>query len=294
MVIYMSDNKRIENMTIKQAVEEHEKKLEKKKQLEIKNRKAMAEKNMKAKPSEIEKSGYTLQEEIAKQVQAVMTDGESMKETQPTTAIPDINRQGVVRQDAAKRNASKQNAAKQNLSRQNAEVKTSLKPDNIKKQVSQDTRNMASDAQQIREQIAKKREVSRVSQGSVPVRSEVDDWLERKQKMLKKRHGGEKSSPVISDGMPEEIEGDKRLRFIWNFGEIGKWFQSLCWMHIPILGMLYVIKLAISKKTPTQKRNFAIAWIMYKVLVWILALTILYIIYKIGLDFVDGMMSYIK
>lgn len=294
MVIYMSDNKNIEKMTLKQAVEEHEKKLQKMKQQQMKKRKAMAEKNMKAQPSELEKSSYTLQDEIAKQVQAVMTDGESMTDNQPTTAIPEINRQGAAYKNAARQNTGNQNADRQNITRRQAVSQSTSQSDKTKQPVSQNTRNMASDAKQIREQIAKKREVSRASNSSIQVRSEVDDWLERKQQMLKKRQGSEKSSSVVSEGMPEEIEDSKKLRFIWNFGEIGKWFQSLCWLHIPIFGMLYIIILAIRKKTPPQKRYFAIAWILYKVLVWILALTIIYILYKVGLDFVDGIMSYIK
>ncbi len=79
-----------------------------------------------------------------------------------------------------------------------------------------------------------------------------------------------------------------------RFGEAGQWFQTICWINIPIIGFLYIIKLAVSKKTPPEKQNFARGYLIYRILVFILAITVLYCLYRLGLGFIDGMLDFVK
>lgn len=75
-------------------------------------------------------------------------------------------------------------------------------------------------------------------------------------------------------------------------GKTGEWFQTICFMRIPIIGFIYIVVLALSKKTPLEKKSFAKAYIIYKVLVWVLAAALLYCLYKVGLNFLDGILQY--
>jgi hypothetical protein len=77
-----------------------------------------------------------------------------------------------------------------------------------------------------------------------------------------------------------------------RFGRTGQWFQMLCLMHIPIFGFLYMLVLALRRKTPPQKKSFAAAYILYRILVLLLAGTIVFVLYRVGLSFVDEILKY--
>lgn len=91
--------------------------------------------------------------------------------------------------------------------------------------------------------------------------------------------------------MPQE---DIQSTRVARFAEVGRWFQTICWLKIPIIGFIYMIKLALSRKTPTDKKNFILGYLMYKVLVWLLAVILVYCLYKVGLDFIDGMLQFVS
>lgn len=77
-----------------------------------------------------------------------------------------------------------------------------------------------------------------------------------------------------------------------RYGKVGEWFQVLCITKVPIIGFIYILVLAVRKKTPPYKKSYAIAYILYRILVLALAITILYILYKVGLGFVDEILKY--
>ena len=77
-----------------------------------------------------------------------------------------------------------------------------------------------------------------------------------------------------------------------KLGGVGRWFQILCFMHVPLFGFLYMLVKALRRKTPEEERYFAIAYLLYRILILFLALTILYVLYKVGLQFVDGILDY--
>ncbi|MCX4328240.1 MAG: hypothetical protein OSJ45_13275 [Lachnospiraceae bacterium] len=78
-----------------------------------------------------------------------------------------------------------------------------------------------------------------------------------------------------------------------SFAEASSWFQTICWLNIPVFGFFYILALLIRRRTPVHKKNFIIGYIMYKALVWLLAAVLVYWLYKSGLDFIDGMLKYI-
>lgn len=99
----------------------------------------------------------------------------------------------------------------------------------------------------------------------------------------------QKEDILLSDQETKDIQRREKIR---KYGLVGRWFQTICLMNIPILGFWYMVVLAVRKKTPPQRKSFAIAYILYRILVMILAFTILYVLYRIGLDFVDEILKY--
>ena len=79
-----------------------------------------------------------------------------------------------------------------------------------------------------------------------------------------------------------------------RIAEAGRWFQMICWLKIPVIGFIYMLGLAISRKTPEDKKNFILGYMLYKLLVWTLAIVIAYVLYKAGLRFIDGMLQYVS
>lgn len=91
---------------------------------------------------------------------------------------------------------------------------------------------------------------------------------------------------------PEEYEEEDTG--IQKWGNLGQWFQTICWMHIPVIGFWYLVIVAIRRKTPKEKKVFARAYILFRILVLILAATILYIFYQMGVSFLEEILSYIN
>lgn len=78
-----------------------------------------------------------------------------------------------------------------------------------------------------------------------------------------------------------------------SLAEASSWFQTICWLNIPVFGVIYMFILLIRKSTPSHKKNFITGYIMYKILVWLLAIVLVYWLYKTGLGFIEGMLGYI-
>lgn len=105
--------------------------------------------------------------------------------------------------------------------------------------------------------------------------------------------GQEPVSAGNEEKIPDSSKAEKAARRkLQYYGEIGQWFQTLCWIKIPVFGFFYALVLALRKKTPPRRKTFAIAYLLYRFLVLFLALTILYVLYKVGLGFVDEILRY--
>lgn len=111
----------------------------------------------------------------------------------------------------------------------------------------------------------------------------------------KKEAGDGGSSPEVKAeerGKGKKHDGQRGSARLDKLGSVGRWFQILCFMHIPVFGFLYMLVKALRRKTPAEERHFAAAYLLYRILILFLALTILYILYKVGLQFVDGILDY--
>lgn len=137
--------------------------------------------------------------------------------------------------------------------------------------------------------------------GTVPLEPAAGQVQEFSDLVIMDVHGDRlqpESSAVLEKKMQEqqavrdgEEEPDEKLE---AWGRMGAWFQTFCWMHIPVVGFWYMVVMACRRKSSKEKKAFARAYILYRVLVLILACTLLYIFYRMGLSFIEQILSYIE
>ena len=103
-----------------------------------------------------------------------------------------------------------------------------------------------------------------------------------KETVVSAGHTGYKETVVdkTTEQVQESDKQEEQIEKLQKWGRIGQWFQTFCCMHV-------------RKRTPEEKKTFARAYVLYRVLVMLLALTILYVFYRMGLSFVEQILAYI-
>lgn len=75
---------------------------------------------------------------------------------------------------------------------------------------------------------------------------------------------------------------------------VSDWFVTMCLTNIPVINVVYLLVTALNPKKPQPKRSFAVGYLLYRLLVWVLAFTIIYVLLMLGTDFVDGILSFLE
>lgn len=68
------------------------------------------------------------------------------------------------------------------------------------------------------------------------------------------------------------------------------WFNTFMIMNIPIIGWLYLLILAFGKKD--QRKDFAKAYLIYKLVFLLVALAIIALLLRVGMDAADQLLQY--
>lgn len=147
------------------------------------------------------------------------------------------------------------------------------------------------------EQPLEERRVVRKTEGAGPSFEGSRAGVSGKELDLSLARRADRDKPVEPPQEEKPARGDRRSlnateEKLRNYGRVGQWFLTLCWMNIPVFGFFYMLVLAIRKKTPPQKKSFAIAYILYRMLVLLLAGTILFVLYRVGLSFIEEILRY--
>ncbi|MDO4269208.1 MAG: hypothetical protein Q4C73_12115 [Eubacteriales bacterium] len=71
------------------------------------------------------------------------------------------------------------------------------------------------------------------------------------------------------------------------------WFFTFMCMNIPIVGWIYLLRLT-RRKTDTSRRNFARAYLFYKLVFLAVSAVLLGILIWIGLDMLDHLLAYME
>ena len=92
-----------------------------------------------------------------------------------------------------------------------------------------------------------------------------------KETVVSAGHTGYKETAVdkTTEQAQESDKQEEQIEKLQKWGRIGQWFQTFCWMHIPIFGFWYMVVLAVRKRTPEEKKTFARAYVLYLSLIHI-------------------------
>lgn len=85
---------------------------------------------------------------------------------------------------------------------------------------------------------------------------------------------------------------DQKQTAEWK-DSVHSWFFTFMCMNIPVAGWIYLLRLAFGKKD-NQLRDFAKAYLLYKLVFLIISLILLGILVYIGLDIVDKVLAYME
>ena len=78
-----------------------------------------------------------------------------------------------------------------------------------------------------------------------------------------------------------------------NDTPVHRWFFTFMCMNIPIIGWIYLLFLAFSKKYP-ERKSFARAYLFYKLIFLSVSVLILGVLIYIGLDLLDQLLAYME
>lgn len=74
---------------------------------------------------------------------------------------------------------------------------------------------------------------------------------------------------------------------------IRSWFSTFMIMNLPIIGWIYLLILALRRKGD-QRRDFAKAYLVYKLVFLVVALGILAVLLYFGLEMADNLLEYME
>lgn len=75
--------------------------------------------------------------------------------------------------------------------------------------------------------------------------------------------------------------------------DISGWFYTFMCMNIPIIGWIYLLRLAFGKRHP-EKRSFARAYLIYKLVFFLIGFLILAVLAYAALDVLDELLAYME
>ena len=95
--------------------------------------------------------------------------------------------------------------------------------------------------------------------------------------------------PKIPDGSEKKSSKKPDIPSV----PVHRWFVTLMCMNIPIIGWFYLIILACSR-SKGPRRDFAKAYLLYKLLFLLLSLAILAVALHYGLELLDQVLAYME
>lgn len=124
-----------------------------------------------------------------------------------------------------------------------------------------------------------------------PIEEEAKDENENKKEQLKRASGFKKMPKEKTKEKKEKAEGAEE-NYVRR-SPIRSWFNTFMIMNIPIIGWFYLLILALRKDTD-QRRDFARAYLVYKLVFFLVALGILIVLMYTGMEMADRLLRYMN
>lgn len=134
-----------------------------------------------------------------------------------------------------------------------------------------------------------------------PIEEEQKSEEESKKERLKRAAGFHKEKDKkTGEDKAKEKKGKKKKEkaepgedaYIRR-SSIQSWFNTFMIMNIPIIGWIYLLILAL-RKNSDQRKDFARAYLVYKLVFFLVALGILIVLMYSGMEVVDRLLRYMN
>ena len=118
-------------------------------------------------------------------------------------------------------------------------------------------------------------------------------WAERQIKGKKKTSGQPVfgSANMVQDNTGNEVFDNTEIPYDSRPIEISEWFHTFMCMNMPIVGWFYLFHKARYEEDPARK-EFARAYLFYKLVFFIAGAVVLLILIWIGLGLLDQLLAY--
>ncbi len=139
-----------------------------------------------------------------------------------------------------------------------------------------------------------------------PIEEDQKSEEESKKERLKRAAGfhKEKDKKTGEDKAKDKKTGEKKEKKKKEKSEPGEeayirrssiqsWFNTFMIMNIPIIGWIYLLILAL-KKNSDQRKDFARAYLVYKLVFFLVALGILIVLMYSGMEVIDRLLRYMN
>ena len=120
-------------------------------------------------------------------------------------------------------------------------------------------------------------------------------WAERQIKGKKKTSGQPVfgSANMVQDNTGNEVFDNTEIPYDSRPIEISEWFHTFMCMNMPIVGWFYLFHKARYEEDPARK-EFARAYLFYKLVFFIAGAVVLLILIWIGLGLLDQLLAYME
>ena len=120
-------------------------------------------------------------------------------------------------------------------------------------------------------------------------------WAERQVKGKKKASGQPVfgSANMVQDNTGDEVFDNTEIPYDSRPIEISEWFHTFMCMNMPIVGWFYLFHKARYEEDPARK-EFARAYLFYKLVFFIAGAVVLLILIWIGLGLLDQLLAYME
>lgn len=103
----------------------------------------------------------------------------------------------------------------------------------------------------------------------------------------------DKKTPAAADNTKKKRRKKEKIKSTSKDDTVFRWFFTFMCMNIPVIGWFYLVFLSFSKKRP-ERRNFARAYLFYKLIFLLISLAILGCLIYIGLGLLDQLLAYVE
>lgn len=132
-----------------------------------------------------------------------------------------------------------------------------------------------------------------IEDGALGGEESKKEEFDLKKEKLKKEAGFKREKKLEKKEKRANREQEEGMDGYIRRSSIQSWFNTFMIMNIPLIGWIYLLILAL-RKNSDQRKDFARAYLVYKLVFFLVALGILIVLMYSGMEVVDRLLRYMN